>query len=127
MMKAGRNPMRWGELDITFSPFLKPPDKLTVSILQYIIFLQTKDAAFEDYEKRFNGLKESVQTFFTGTLPFREQLHDTIMCQYNISQNVADLYTSKIHTREVERFKTAHKKIISTFWNEFVRTYMIYS
>ena len=65
-------------------------------------------------------MKESVQTFSNEVLPFREQLHDTIICQYNIAQNVADLYTAKAHAREVERFKAAHKKIISTYWNEFV-------
>ena len=53
-------------------------------------------------------------------MPFREQLHDTIICQYNIAQNVADLYTARTHAREVERYKAAHKKIISTYWNEFV-------
>ena len=80
-----------------------------------------KDAAFEDHERRFNVLKESVQAFSNDALPFRDHLHDTIMCQYNIAQNVADLYTARVHTREVERFKAAHKKIISTYWNEFVR------
>ena len=65
-------------------------------------------------------MKESVQSFSNEVLPFREQLHDTIICQYNIAQNVADLYTAKAHAREVERFKAAHKKIISTYWNEFV-------
>ena len=87
------------------------------------ILLQSKDAAFEDHEKRFYDLKDSVQAFANDAIPLREQLHETIVCQYNIAQNVADLYTSKVHAREVDRFKAAHKKIISTYWNDFVRSF----
>ena len=80
---------------------------------------KSKDVAFEDHEKRFNDLKESVQAFTNDASRFREYIHDTIISQYNIAQNVSDLYTQKVHAREVERFRSAHKKIMSTYWNEF--------
>jgi hypothetical protein len=50
------------------------------------------------------------------------QLHDCVVSQYNIAETVADLYKDKGHMREVERFRTAHKKVLSTVWNEFVST-----
>ena len=58
--------------------------------------------------------------FATDAQTFRKQLHETIICQFNVAQNVADLYKERVHTREVERFRTAHKNILSTHWNEFV-------
>ena len=36
-----------------------------------------------------------------------------------MAQNVADLYRERVHTREVERFRVAHRNILSTHWNEF--------
>jgi len=48
------------------------------------------------------------------------QLHETVVSQYNIAETVADLYKDRVHTREVERFRSAHKKVISTVWHEFV-------
>ena len=40
--------------------------------------------------------------------------------QFNIAENVADLYKDKVHAREVERFRAAHRNIISTYWNQYV-------
>ena len=42
------------------------------------------------------------------------------MSQFNVAENVADLYKDRVHTREVERFRTAHRNIISTYWNQYV-------
>lgn len=60
--------------------------------------------------------------FASDAQQFRKQLHETIICQFNVAQNVADLYKERVHTREVERFRAAHKIILSTHWNEFVST-----
>ena len=43
------------------------------------------------------------------------------MSQFNVAENVADLYKDRVHTREVDRFRTAHRNIISTYWNQYVR------
>ena len=51
---------------------------------------------------------------------FRETLHDVAISQFNIAENVADLYKDKVHAREVERFRAAHRNIISTYWNQYV-------
>jgi hypothetical protein len=48
------------------------------------------------------------------------QLHEAVVSQYNIAETVAELYKERVHMREVERFRTAHKKVISAIWNEFV-------
>ena len=48
------------------------------------------------------------------------QLHETVVSQYNIAETVVELYKERVHMREVDRFRNAHKKVISTIWNEFV-------
>ena len=48
------------------------------------------------------------------------QLHETVVSQYNIAETVVELYKDRVHMREVDRFRNAHKKVISTIWNEFV-------
>jgi hypothetical protein len=40
--------------------------------------------------------------------------------QYNIAETVAELYKERVHMREVDRFRNAHKKVLSAIWNEFV-------
>ncbi len=42
------------------------------------------------------------------------------MSQYNIAETVAELYKERVHMREVDRFRNAHKKVLSAIWNEFV-------
>ena len=88
--------------------------------LSIIFFFQIKDCDFDELEKRYTLLTRYIQMFATDAQTFRKQLHETIICQFNVAQNVADLYKERVHTREVERFRTAHKNILSTHWNEFV-------
>ena len=87
---------------------------------QSCFFFQIKDCDFDELEKRYALLTRYIQMFALDAQTFRKQLHDTIICQFNVAQNVADLYKERVHTREVERFRAAHKKILSTHWNEFV-------
>ena len=61
-----------------------------------------------------------MQLFAADSVRFRENLHDVAISQFNIAENVADLYKDKVHTREVERFRAAHRNIISTYWNQYV-------
>ena len=61
-----------------------------------------------------------IQLFASDSQNFRKQFHDTVICQFNVAQNVADLYRERVHTREVERFRVAHQNILATHWNEFV-------
>jgi hypothetical protein len=61
-----------------------------------------------------------VQVFSVDSQRFRENLHDVAISQFNIAENVADLYKEKVHAREVERFRAAHRNIISTYWNQYV-------
>jgi hypothetical protein len=90
--------------------------------LQYFSNLfQLKDCDFDDLEKRFSYLSRYIQLFTSDVQHFRKQLHESVICQFNVAQNVADLYRERVHTREVERFRSAHKNILATHWNEFVR------
>ena len=83
---------------------------------------QIKDCDFDELEKRYSHLTRYIHMFASDAQQFRKQLHETIICQFNVAQNVADLYKERVHTREVERFRAAHKIILSTHWNEFVST-----
>ena len=71
-------------------------------------------------EKRYSHLTRIIQLFASDSQNFRKQFHDTVICQFNVAQNVADLYRERVHTREVERFRVAHQNILATHWNEFV-------
>ena len=83
---------------------------------------QIKDCDFDELEKRYSYLTRIIQLFASDSQNFRKQFHDTVICQFNVAQNVADLYRERVHTREVERFRVAHQNILATHWNEFVRS-----
>ena len=84
------------------------------------ISFQIKDCDFDELEKRYSHLTRFIQLFASDAQNFRKQLHDTVICQFNVAQNVADLYRERVHTREVERFRVAHQNILAKHWNEFV-------
>ena len=87
-----------------------------------LLLFQNKDAEFEELEKRFSYLTHSVAVFCQNIQRLKEHLHETTVSQFNIAENVADLYKEKqLQIREVERFRMAHRHVISTFWNQFVR------
>ena len=83
-------------------------------------FFQARDFNFDDLDRRFSHLSRCVQLFAADSARFRENLHDVAISQFNIAENVADLYKDKVHAREVERFRAAHRNIISTYWNQYV-------
>lgn len=83
-------------------------------------FFQTRDQDFDELERKFSHLIRSVQVFAVDSATFRENLHEVAVSQFNIAENVADLYKDKVHIREVERFRSAHRNIISTYWNQYV-------
>jgi hypothetical protein len=58
------------------------------------IFLQIRDCDFDELEKRYSHLTRFIQLFASDSQNFRKQLHDTVICQFNVAQNVADLYRS---------------------------------
>eukprot|EP00095_Tigriopus_kingsejongensis_P009498 maker-scaffold1595_size34508-snap-gene-0.8 protein:Tk09498 transcript:maker-scaffold1595_size34508-snap-gene-0.8-mRNA-1 annotation:"dynamin-binding protein" len=55
----------------------------------------TRDGIFDDLEKRFSFLCKAVQTFSADSHRFREQLHDVAVSQFNVAENVADLYKER--------------------------------
>ena len=79
-----------------------------------------KDHFFEELERKFSFLTQSVQMFGMDVQRLKDHLHETILSQFNIAENVADLYNDRGQQREVERFRIAHRNIISTYWNQFV-------
>ena len=81
---------------------------------------QAHDFTFDDLEKRFSNMTRSIQLFMLDSGKFRETLHEVAVSQFNIAENVADLYKDKVHIREVERFRSAQRNIISTYWNQYV-------
>ena len=85
-----------------------------------------KDCDFDDLEKRYSYLTRIIQMFASDSQNFKKQFHDTVICQFNVAQNVADLYRERVHTREVERFRVAHQNILATHWNEFVSVLRIF-
>lgn len=89
-------------------------------MLEFDTLQQARDFNFDDLDRRFSHLSRCVQLFATDSVRFRENLHDVAISQFNIAENVADLYKDKVHTREVERFRAAHRNIISTYWNQYV-------
>ena len=86
---------------------------------------QSKDEKFIEYEKRFLDLESSVKNFLTSTQKFSDQLHDLVICQFNVAQYFQHVFNQQTQTREVERFNNAHKKIVSDFWSEFVSIYLV--
>jgi len=79
-----------------------------------------KDAEFEELEKRFSFLTNSVADFCQNLRKLKGHLHETTVSQFNIAENVADLYKEKqLQIREVERFRMANRHVISTIWNKF--------
>ena len=51
----------------------------------------------------------------------KDQLHDLVISQFNLAQNISDFYKEKrLQYREVERFKVAYNRILSSYWNTFV-------
>ena len=51
----------------------------------------------------------------------KDQLHDLVISQFNLAQNISDFYKEKrLQCREVERFKVAYNRILSSYWNTFV-------
>jgi len=96
----------------------------------------TPDYSFEDLERKFSSLQKAAAAFCSGAQKFRENLHEVAMSQFNVAENVADLYGQSDHQadnaagknahahrqrkREVARFRNAHRSIISTYWNQYV-------
>ena len=65
-----------------------------INKIPYLFFLQIKDCDFDELEKRYSHLTRFIQLFASDSQNFRKQLHDTVICQFNVAQNVADLYRS---------------------------------
>ena len=87
-----------------------------------------KDAQYDQLYKSFSHLTLSVTEFSNDVGKVREQLHELVISQFNLAQNISDFYKEKrLQLREVERFKLAYQRVISSFWNTFVSTYLIIS
>jgi len=106
----------------------------------------TPDYSFEDLDRKFSAVQRAVNAFCAGAQRFREALHEVALTQFNVSENVTDLYgggggngeaaavvasrgaaaaARNVHGhrqkgREVGRFRKAHHNIISTYWNQYV-------
>ena len=69
--------------------------------------MKIKDCDFDELEKRYSHLTRFIQLFASDSQNFRKQLHDTVICQFNVAQNVADLYRSVFF---IARFKGGNRK-----------------
>lgn len=80
-----------------------------------------KDAQYDQLYKSFSHLTLSVTEFSNDVSKVREQLHELVISQFNLAQNISDFYKEKrLQLREVERFKLAYQRVISSYWNTFV-------
>ena len=62
-----------------------------------------------------------VAELAANTARVREQLHELVVSQFNLAQNISDFYKEKrLQLREVERFKLSYQRVISSYWNTFV-------
>ena len=87
-----------------------------------------KDAAYDGLYKRFSHLTLSVSEFSSNVNKVREQLHELVISQFNLAQNISDFYREKrLQLREVERFKLAYQRVISTYWNTFVSIFKLFN
>ena len=63
----------------------------------------------------------SVTALSSNVGRVKAQLHDLVISQFNLAQNISDFYSEKrLQFREVERFKVAYNRILSSYWNSFV-------
>ena len=80
-----------------------------------------QDAKYEDLYRRFSHLTLGVAELAANTARVREQLHELVVSQFNLAQNISDFYKEKrLQLREVERFKLSYQRVISSYWNTFV-------
>ena len=85
-----------------------------------------QDAKYEDLYRRFSHLTLGVAELAANTARVREQLHELVVSQFNLAQNISDFYKEKrLQLREVERFKLSYQRVISSYWNTFVSTLYI--
>lgn len=80
-----------------------------------------KDAQYDLLYKQFSHLTLAVGEFSTNAARVKEQLHELVVSQFNLAQNISDFYKEKrLQLREVERFKLSYQRVISSYWNTFV-------
>lgn len=80
-----------------------------------------KDAQYDLLYKQFSHLTLAVGEFSTNVTRVKEQLHELVVSQFNLAQNISDFYKEKrLQLREVERFKLSYQRVISSYWNTFV-------
>ena len=80
-----------------------------------------KDAQYDQLHKTFSHLTQSVGEFSTNVTRVKDSLHELVVSQFNLAQNISDFYKEKrLQHREVEKFKIAYNRILSSYWNSFV-------
>ena len=80
-----------------------------------------KDAQYDQLHKTFSHLTQSVGEFSTNVARVKDSLHELVVSQFNLAQNISDFYKEKrLQLREVERFKLSYQRVISSYWNTFV-------
>ena len=80
-----------------------------------------KDAQYDQLFKNFSHLTQTVSAFSTNTTRVKDTLHELVVSQFNLAQNISEFYKEKrLQLREVERFKLAYQRVISSYWNTFV-------
>lgn len=63
----------------------------------------------------------SVADLSYNVAKVKDHLHDLVISQFNLAQNISDFYKEKrLQHREVEKFKIAYNRILSSYWNSFV-------
>eukprot|EP00094_Tigriopus_californicus_P005635 TCALIF_05432-PA protein Name:"Similar to DNMBP Dynamin-binding protein (Homo sapiens)" AED:0.05 eAED:0.05 QI:0/0.53/0.43/1/0.8/0.87/16/1294/2068 len=91
-------------------------------ILKYPLILNELIKCTEDDHLDRSDLLKAVQLMgevasFINESKRRKDI--VAVSQFNVAENVADLYKERVSTREVERFRSAQRNIISTYWNQY--------
>ena len=114
------------------STFIKYTFKLTKTNFHKILTFVGMDTADKDVQydqlfKTFSHLTQTVAAFSTNTTRVKDNLHELVVSQFNLAQNISEFYKEKrLQLREVERFKLAYQRVISSYWNTFVSTWLFY-
>ncbi|KFM78713.1 Dynamin-binding protein, partial [Stegodyphus mimosarum] len=81
-----------------------------------------KDQEFEKVERRFNALQKSVRIFQKDMCDYTKKVEEFVTTGFNIAEEIAELYQERKGQQEVDQFRSAHRIILTQFWEAFKQT-----
>lgn len=78
-----------------------------------------KDEAFEKVEQKFSALEKSIKIFLKDVGTYSEKLEEFVTTGMNMGEDIADLYQERKTQQEVDQFRSAHRIIVTQFWEAF--------